>query len=967
MPDIDPIKVKVQVEYDPSGIDKAKEDLASLAEIGGGVQAGAENASAGLAGLDEQAVKNAGSAKTLNEALGELPKVFESGEASVSSFGDTLAGQQRVIEDTAQSLSDIQEPLKSYNESLQAVSETVSSPHLAENMSAFQDALQNPYPFSMVQQYLAETGQSWGDFTSSIGEENTSFLHEMATNADRTHQVLGGMSSDVQSVNKTFTESASSADEFTKQFNGMGAAASDAGKAVEGAGNVIADAGGAMESFGGLGDALSSTMSGMSEFFGGMAMPAMMAMQMIVPMVTQAAQGIYDMAAIAEGPAAHSMGTFTGQVDALGQTSQHVAGQFSESFGRQIIPTIDAMNYQMSQSAGTAQDLGGNLGAFSSFLANLGSTIEGPALMMNPLTFGLGLSMTQAGFAGMINQGASAIGLQEPFQGPGVSSQTTYDVVSVVHQQTIQTRQQIDTLLGDASDPGFLDQQNRLSAAQQIYQRMQQSYDISHPINQYEMLRQFQEQQYDQQQAANYQYQMQNPTYAPTTPGTITGYWTPEHLMDWLIGPKVGDGGLGKSISDWWNSLFGGGGGVAVPATTSTGCFPAGTRVRMANGTEKAIETLQIGEQVLAYDGEKQVTTAILALIKPPPKQVYELTFSDGNTLTLTDSHPIMTAQGWKSISPESTEKENPGLVTSRLMWGNVISTTNGTCQLVSITPLQWRVQVYNITVDEPHTFYANNILVHNKVVRAEIGQQVADQIGDIQLPHIDLSNMTAGLASAFSGITLPSIPNLGGEINGALSGMFGGISLPAIPDIGGMLSGALSGMFGGISLPSIPDIGGMLNGAMSGMFGGIEPPQSPNVGGMINGAMSGMFEGITIPSPPNLGAMISGAMSGMFGGISLPSIPFFASGIEGFGGGLAVVGDRGPELVSLPGGSSVYPLTTGSGIGGSVSPIPLGGGGGSMPQSINVSVHLDSQTILSAIGMPMAQNIRLASGMRAF
>jgi hypothetical protein len=57
-------------------------------------------------------------------------------------------------------------------------------------------------------------------------------------------------------------------------------------------------------------------------------------------------------------------------------------------------------------------------------------------------------------------------------------------------------------------------------------------------------------------------------------------------------------------------------------------------------------------------------------------------------------------------------------------------------------------------------------------------------------------------------------------------------------------------------------------------------------------------------------------AFKGMMSGI-----PHFATGVDNFGGGLAVVGERGPELVSLPGGASVFP--TGSGGGGG-----RGGGG---------------------------------------
>jgi DNA-binding transcriptional MerR regulator len=39
------------------------------------------------------------------------------------------------------------------------------------------------------------------------------------------------------------------------------------------------------------------------------------------------------------------------------------------------------------------------------------------------------------------------------------------------------------------------------------------------------------------------------------------------------------------------------------------------------------------------------------------------------------------------------------------------------------------------------------------------------------------------------------------------------------------------------------------------------------------------------------------------------PRVPGFAGGVENFSGGLALVGERGPELVNLPSGSSVTPL----------------------------------------------------------
>lgn len=51
----------------------------------------------------------------------------------------------------------------------------------------------------------------------------------------------------------------------------------------------------------------------------------------------------------------------------------------------------------------------------------------------------------------------------------------------------------------------------------------------------------------------------------------------------------------------------------------------------------------------------------------------------------------------------------------------------------------------------------------------------------------------------------------------------------------------------------------------------------------------------------------INGALSGLPGAPHV-SLPHFATGVTNFRGGLAIVGERGPELVNLPAGSSVIP-----------------------------------------------------------
>lgn len=57
----------------------------------------------------------------------------------------------------------------------------------------------------------------------------------------------------------------------------------------------------------------------------------------------------------------------------------------------------------------------------------------------------------------------------------------------------------------------------------------------------------------------------------------------------------------------------------------------------------------------------------------------------------------------------------------------------------------------------------------------------------------------------------------------------------------------------------------------------------------------------------------VGGAVGGVVGGIG-DLIPKFASGTNSAPGGLSLVGERGPELVNLPGGTQVFPHGTGMG-----------------------------------------------------
>jgi len=110
--------------------------------------------------------------------------------------------------------------------------------------------------------------------------------------------------------------------------------------------------------------------------------------------------------------------------------------------------------------------------------------------------------------------------------------------------------------------------------------------------------------------------------------------------------------------------------------------------------------------------------------------------------------------------------------------------------------------------------------------------------------------------------------------------------------------------------------------------------------------ALAAAIKSAFVGSPnPILGLALAAA--GVAGINALFSaIPSFAAGTPNFGGGMALVGERGPEVVNLPGGSSITPhlLSRGS-MGGSVSIVVNGFVGNEQELARTITEVLDNQS----------------------
>jgi hypothetical protein len=154
-------------------------------------------------------------------------------------------------------------------------------------------------------------------------------------------------------------------------------------------------------------------------------------------------------------------------------------------------------------------------------------------------------------------------------------------------------------------------------------------------------------------------------------------------------------------------------------------CFPAGTKILMADNTEKNIEDVELGEYVVSYDfkNNKKTIAEVLELESPVREGYYQI----NNILNVTDEHPFYTLRRngektWTAINDKKAEKD---LIGSELEGINVFDLTIGDKlytsdnQWVRVKTIKYvpgEIKTYNLkTVDKYNVFFANNILVHNK------------------------------------------------------------------------------------------------------------------------------------------------------------------------------------------------------------------------------------------------------------
>jgi hypothetical protein len=185
---------------------------------------------------------------------------------------------------------------------------------------------------------------------------------------------------------------------------------------------------------------------------------------------------------------------------------------------------------------------------------------------------------------------------------------------------------------------------------------------------------------------------------------------------------------------------------IVVPQpSTNSGCFVEGTYVTLANGARLVIEEITKGMEVLTWneDTGKQEVGIVENLIRPISSNIISIE-TDDDFIECTADHPFFViGKGWASYDTVLTEL-NHKIKVSKLEVGDlVLNSSDETIIVNSIIPINVLVpiQTYNLSISGNHTYYANDILVHNKLASNTAASNTVTSIGN---DNLTTSNVTA-------------------------------------------------------------------------------------------------------------------------------------------------------------------------------------------------------------------------------
>jgi predicted lipid-binding transport protein (Tim44 family) len=136
------------------------------------------------------------------------------------------------------------------------------------------------------------------------------------------------------------------------------------------------------------------------------------------------------------------------------------------------------------------------------------------------------------------------------------------------------------------------------------------------------------------------------------------------------------------------------------------GCFLPDTMIRKTDGGETQISSIGIGDRLLAFRSDGEISEATVQKILTHDVGEYLIVKTDKMQLRVTVEHPFYVGNGtFKTLEA--------------LKVGDIVFAFDGiglnAQKIEEMTRVKENVIVYNLQTDAPNTFFANGIAVHNK------------------------------------------------------------------------------------------------------------------------------------------------------------------------------------------------------------------------------------------------------------
>jgi len=138
-------------------------------------------------------------------------------------------------------------------------------------------------------------------------------------------------------------------------------------------------------------------------------------------------------------------------------------------------------------------------------------------------------------------------------------------------------------------------------------------------------------------------------------------------------------------------------------------CFIPDALVTMSDGSTKRIQDVVVGDTVKGRSGTNTVLENNVSRVKA---RLYAM---NSHSHFVTDTHPFLTTDGWKSFNPGVTNEMHPGLDVTNLEVGDELVTEAGTEILSRASKLYKMTPIFNLNVDGDDTYIVNGFVVHNK------------------------------------------------------------------------------------------------------------------------------------------------------------------------------------------------------------------------------------------------------------